>query len=335
MEGAVMQASRGGLRLQFLVATLVLVACGGGGGGSTSPEITPFADSATAWWTAGSGAQWRYRMVDARANGRTVSKTVTDLGETVVGGRTVHRFDHSWSMFDDTAETEYRWFDGSSIRSIAAPTDVPGWTGPLEYAELPAPMKEGIAQSVFDASQTVDLDGDGRADTLQVQVTVTPSRVATLSVAAGDFRNVVSARQDIKVTVKLASGASDSATAVLTTWYAPGVGIVRRVYVDPSAVAPNNTVTEELVGVSVGGVRAGLLAPTTVLDDIGWGNDSSAPAAIAVVTAADRYLVTTEAESGAIEATIVDNTGATVWRGAPPFGAAPLSRRPSATATAA
>jgi hypothetical protein len=320
-----MQVRCVGLRRELLGALLALAACSGGsgGGGSSAPVDTPFADTAAVWWSAGSGAQWRYRMVDARAGGRTVSKTVTDLGETVLGGRTVHRFDHSWSMFDNSTETEYRWFDGNSIRNVAASSDVPGWTGPLDYAELPAPMKEGVAQSVYDASQAVDVDGDGRADTLRVQVTVTPTRVATLSVAAGDFRNVVSARQDIKVTITLAAGASNSATAVLTTWYAPGVGIVRRVYVDPSATAPNDTVTEELVGVSVGSVRAGLLAPATVLDGIGWGGDSSAPPATAVVTAADRYLVATVAQAGTIEASIVDKAGAAVWRGTaltPPVG---------------
>ena len=61
----------------------------------------------------------------------------TYLGETVVGGRTVHRFDHSWSLFDDTTETEYRSFDGTSIRSSAATSGA----GPLDYAELPGPMK--------------------------------------------------------------------------------------------------------------------------------------------------------------------------------------------------
>lgn len=326
-----MQVSRIGHLLQLGVAALALAACGGGGGstgsggggGSSAPEVTPFADTAALWWASGRGAQWHYRMVDARAGGGTVNKVVTDLGDGVLGGRTVHRFDHSWSMFAPSTETEYRWFDGTSIRSVTAVADVPGRTGPLDYAELPAPIREGVAQDVYDATETVDADGDGRADTLRVQITVTATRVATMSVAAGDFRNLVSARQEFKATVTTATGLSDSATAVLTTWYAPGVGRVRRLYVDPNATAPNNTVTEELVGVSVGSVRAGLLAPATVLDGIGWGADSSTPPAPAVVTAADRYLIATVAESGTIEATIVNNAGATVWRGtvlAPPVG---------------
>jgi hypothetical protein len=215
-EGVAMQVSRSGLLLELVVVALTLAACGGGGGSSSSggggpsaQDVIPFSNTAGRWWASGSGATWR--------------------------GRTVHRFDHSWSMFAASTETEYRWFDGTAIRSVTAVADVPGRSGPPDYAELAAPIKEGVAQDVYDTTETVDADGDGRLDTLRIQITVTSTRVATLSVAAGDFRNVVSARRDIKATVTTAAGLSDSATAMLTTWYAPGVGIVRRVYLDPGA----------------------------------------------------------------------------------------------------
>jgi hypothetical protein len=237
------------------------------------------------------------------------------MGETVVDGRTVRRFEHSWSMFDSSTETEYRYFNGSEIRNLAVAA-VGEQTGTQDYAELPAPLREGMPQQLVDVSEQVDIDGDGLADTLRVQLTTTLARVATLSVPAGDFRNLVSARQAITVTVRLGgSGITASLTGSLTTWYAPSVGVVRRVFEDPSETAPNNVVIEELEGVSLGTTRAGLIPGVTVLDDIGFGNDSNTPALGTLALAGDRYLAVAVDPFGQVQGAIVAASGATLWRG--------------------
>lgn len=307
------------------VATMVVAAalavalagCGSGGGGPADGDgsDTPaFAATAATWWASGSGARWTYRLAPAGGE-QAVLKTVSDLGDTVVNGRTVRRFEHSRSMFGSGSETEYRYYDGAAVRNLAV-SGVEGWTGPQDYAELPAPLREGVEQTVYDATQPYDLDGDAQVDSLRVQVTVTMNQVATLTVPAGDFRNLVAARQQIKVTgTRAGSGLTATATTVLTVWYAPGVGIVRRALEDPSVPLPDNVTTEELVGVVIGSARSGTTPLPALLDGIGFGTSSATPPSLESAAGGGRLMTVAVSESGQVVGSIVDGTGATIWRG--------------------
>ena len=309
----------GGCLRWWLVTGLAsaLAACGGGGGGGGG--TTPFADTAAAYWVAGTGAHWTYQLVDRRpgANSAPVLKTVTDAGEAVVGGQTVRRFEHSWSLFERAPETEHRRFDGREIRAaadLAAELGVP--IAPLDYAEVPAPLVDGETRTLVDRRETTDIDGDGRADTIHMVLRATTARVAALSVPAGDLTDVLRVRQELVATVAIAgTSLSESATAAITTWYGRGIGVVRRVYEDPSVVGGDNTVTEELVGVAAGGQRAGLVTGLVALDGIGSGNDSGTPAATRVAVGGARVMALAIGASGSVEAAIHTIEGTPVWRG--------------------
>lgn len=310
-----------GDRMRSAVATLagaaLLLACGGGGGGGGG-GTPPFADTAAAYWVSGTGSRWVYQRVDQRTghDAAPVLKTVVDAGEQVVGGAPVRRFEHSWSLFEDTPETEYRRFDGRSILNVA---DLGGAFGlslpPQGYAEVPAPLVDGQTLTLLDQSASVDLDGDGRPDSLRIVAQATIGRSASLSVPAGDFADLLRVRTVITGTVTDgATGLSASASATLTAWYAAGVGIVKRVYEDPAFAAPANTITEELVGIEAGGHRAGLLPGLTLLDDIGAGTDSSMPAATALAMADDR-LIAVATRGATVQAAIRRLDGTLVWGG--------------------
>jgi hypothetical protein len=259
-------------------------------------------------------------LVDSRpgASPQAVLKTVEDFGEQTVAGRKVHRFEHSWSLFEATSETEYRYFDGRAIRNVVPLGTLFGVALPPEdYAEVPAPLREGETTTVVDRSVWIDIDGDSIPDPLRIEVRTTLASVATLSVPAGDFRGLLRARQNLTATAtSSATGQSASAGAVLTTWYAPGVGIARRVYEDSTLPAPNNTVTEELAGVVFGTVRAGLVPANVALDGIGAGNDSGTPGSIDfALSGSGPFMTVAASQAGTVEGAIHDGNGSLVWRG--------------------
>jgi hypothetical protein len=242
-----------------------------------------------------------------------VLKTVIDRGTVSVGGRTVRQFDHSWSLFGPTTETEYRYYDGGAIRRVESLDPALGLNLPVQdYVEVPAPLLDGVAQTVVNTSVSVDVDGDSRSDTVAVVVRNTLAIEANLSVPAGDFKQLLRMQEDVDVTVTLGgTGQSATGRAQMVTWYAPGVGVVRRTYKDPGDTLAGPTVTEELAGFAVGSQRAGLLPTRLALDNIGTGVGS----AVALATGADRVMTVAGAAAGTIEGAIHDANGVQIWRG--------------------
>ena len=83
----------------------------------------------------------------------------------VIAGRTVRQFVHGASLFEPGPETEYRYFDGLSIRSVA-PEGIEGlFPAGADYPELPGPLVAGLERTLIDQSESEDIDGDGRPDT--------------------------------------------------------------------------------------------------------------------------------------------------------------------------
>ncbi|MCB1998925.1 MAG: hypothetical protein H6933_06275 [Burkholderiaceae bacterium] len=298
-----------------------LVACGGGGGGDAVPTAPPFAETAARYWVSGdsgSPARWVYQRVDGRAghDATPVLKTVVDAGAQTQNGTVYRRFEHSLSLFDDAPETEYRRFDGRSIQALADLAGEFGLSLPARvYAEAPAPLVDGATTVVADETEHADFNGDGIADTLHIVARVNTARAAALSVPAGDFSDLLLLHTVITGTATDgASGQETMASATLSAWYAPGVGIVRRRFEDPGYAAPANTVTEELVGLDAGGLRAGLLPDETLLDGIGAGTDSSTPAGTAVAVGGGQVLALAT-EAGRLHAALHGPDGRLVWRG--------------------
>jgi hypothetical protein len=176
-------------------------------------------------------------------------------------------------------------------------------------------MVDGGTTTVADQTVRADFDADGRIDTLRIVATVTVGRSATLSVPAGDFSDLLRVRTAITGTATDGdSGLSASASAVLTSWYAPGIGIVKRVFEDPEFAAPANSISEELVGIDAGGRRAGLLTGLTLLDDIGAGTDSSTPGATALASSSGRMLaIATRGDT--VQGAIRGPDGSLIWGG--------------------
>ena len=317
MDRIAIRARVAGALAATLGAAMLLASCGGGGS-DDEPGPAPFAQTAQAYWVSGTGSRWVYQRTDARtgSNAGPVLKTVTDEGEQTVAGQAVRRFRHTWSLYGDTPEVELRRFDGSAILNVIDLGAAFGVPAPMQaYAEVPAPLVDGATVPIADSTQSADFNGDSKMDSLRIEVRATIGREAVLSTPAGDFRDVLRVRQTVVGTVADgASGQSASATVIQTSWYAAGVGVVKRVFEDPSFSAPGNTVTEVLVGLDAGGRRAGLLPGVSLLDDIGAGGDSRTPGAVGVAVGADRTM-TVATRAGSVEGAVRTTDGGLVWRG--------------------
>jgi hypothetical protein len=107
---------------------------------------------------------------------------------------------------------------------------------------------------------------------------------------------------------------SETATSTLTTWYAPGVGPIRREYVDPDRYIAY----EELSGVSVAAVKAGIVPGFVALDALGAADSN--PAGIpSIATDGSNVLVVSRsagASSPSVAGAILAADGSTVWSGA-------------------
>lgn len=300
----------------LLLGLALLAACGGGGGGG--PQHRQIAASAVDYWAAAAGSSWSYMQVDRRrpSGSETVLKTVTDRGPSPLGSLVAQEFDHSWSIFGYYPEIEYRYFESGAIRRIET-IDV-GFGLPVmavDYAEVPAPLMDDATQTVVDQSFAVDVDGDDVADSVRIEMRNTLGLEATLSVAAGQFSDVLRSRQDLVVTVTQGStGRQGVGQAVLTTWYAKGVGVVRRTYKDPADTQAGDSVTEELVGFAHGALRAGIV-PALALDGIGHGSTSATPNGIASASGGGYTMTVASSEAGTVEGAIHDDSGVQVWRG--------------------
>lgn len=317
------------------IGLLAATGCGGGGdGGSTGPAPAPIADTAVDYWVSGDVARWTYRLTDTRPNGapRTLMKTVEDRGSALIAGKTVRQFVHSTSLFEPGPETEYRYFDGQSIRSVT-PASIGGLVpAGADYAEVPGPLVAGQERTLIDQTESLgeDLDEDGTPETIRILVQNTEALEPGLSLPAGDFRDVLRSRTVITGTVTLSStGEGVSASAVLTAWYAPRIGIVRRIFEDPEFAEPDNRVTEELTGFAVGTLRAGIDPGLTLLDGIGAGTDSGTPGSGGIAFGDGRALIVSSTQGvdrpgTGVEGAIVDAAGTPLWRGrlletAPPY----------------
>lgn len=284
-----------GLRLLAAGAvSLLLWGCGGGGGGDGSSAIV-IAETAKAYWNDEAAGRWAFVQTDLRPGGASGRiNLVTVSGTQTVGQVVATRFVHSSSLFDDESVDELRYFDGQAIRAVG---EIDIGTGPIpgSYAELPAPMLDGVPTTVLDQSASVgDIDFDGVPDAGRLLIVTTLGTEATRTVPAGTFSNVVRARTEITVTITLSFVKQTvTVTGVMTTWYAPGVGPIRREFIDPDPDlrAPNNVAYEELSGVSIAALEAGVVPGYVALDGIGAGGDSDQAGMPSIASGGERILV--------------------------------------------
>ncbi|HMN66693.1 MAG TPA: hypothetical protein PKB08_16935 [Burkholderiaceae bacterium] len=300
--------------LAAAAVVLLLWGCGGGGGGGTTATV--IADTATAYWNDEAIGRWAFVQTDNRPGAASGRVNLVTVGtKTTIDGKSVVEFNQSSSLVDGAEGVELRYFDGRAIYDFGAFDPSTGTPIGDSFVELPAPLLDGVPTTVLDQTGPFgDVDFDGRPDTLRLVIVTTLGAEASRVVPAGTFSNVVRARTVFTATITFSSlGTSVSANSTLTSWYAPGVGPIRREYVDPNG----DLAFEELSGVSLAAVKAGIVPGFAALDALGAADSN--PAGIpSIATDGSNVLVVSRsagASSPSVAGAILAADGSTVWSG--------------------
>jgi hypothetical protein len=265
------------LRRAALVSLLALGGCGGGGGsGSVAPPTPapPPADTRTGlvpdagapgailYAEAASlrvlreHASWTYHGIDQQdgeASTATAYEYFDTVKHTAVAGAIVEQGSNPLNAGPDAgavvryAGGAYLYADRLSLSGSRPPL-------PIDVIELRSPVRVNDQYTSFDkrvADSGSDFDGDKVNDPVDIAVY---ARVAGEELVDLPNRlHVKAVRVDMVVRLRAVSSKTGEAGPVFTslrsTWYAPGVGIVKMRSEEPNIeqpTRPNRVVTEEL-----------------------------------------------------------------------------------------
>lgn len=257
----------------------LLVACGGGGssgsdgsntGGpdpanSIVPEAPPLGDiliaDATSLRPLISGATWTYsgsHTLDGNSTPYTnvVTQTVQDGTFT----------ETSSNAFDEGTDSVTLSLSNGTIINSSVGALLSDLTQQITYPELRSPVRRNDQVTLVDQRVTdigEDLDGDGKNDSGEVGVYRIVLGMEDVSMPNGLVEHAV--RVDtvflVKVTLSSTGAVSETLQAGLqSTWYAPGIGIVKQTFTTP-ATSSSDEVYEEVL-TNFDGITRGFGATT-------------------------------------------------------------------------
>ncbi len=299
-----------------LLLSLVLAACGGGGGSSSGGNGSPtdsrgttsesgvvpsapalgatLAADATTLRPLIAGASWGY------SGTRSVNGTNTGYSDTVTqtasGGAFIEASSNAFNAGTDSATVSA---SGGTITSRVLAELVVGHPQELSYPELRSPVRQNDQVTIVDkhyADIGEDLDRDGKNESGDFGVYRIVVGMEDVALLSGTMLHAVRVDTIALVRVTLSStGTTTPATqaAVQSTWYAPGIGIVKQRLTTPVS-ATNNDVAEEVLTYFDGITRGfGAKAPVEVrmAADAAVGAGQAISNLTAVVPFADHAIV--------------------------------------------
>lgn len=245
------------------LCAVTLMGCGGGGGGGTggsggspgggAPAPTLSADI----YPLASGDRRSWRMTA----GSTVGAIRHERVGEAVGAALIVR--SSGNDLQQPTDDEYLQRSATGIASVAGPTSdaLTRAVGSVDLLRFGS--AQGQAVVLLDRSLSVDVDGDGRADAvdLHIESQFVGNEAVTTTLAA--FAEASHVRTSIRSTIRLA-GTSTSHTIAQTVddWYVAAIGPVRTTSSTVSDGGAAVVETEEVVAYSVGTRRSESVAPT-------------------------------------------------------------------------
>jgi len=277
-------------KLSVVLLALILTACGGGGGGSapvgappaappaappTQPSLIPtppalgavIAQSALTLRPLGDGMFWRYRGKDFSAPTSNFAYTAYDSTATLspVAGSSAFT-ELTTNFFQIGSSTQVVRIDGNTVVNISdiQLTDTIAVAGHVSV-ELRSPVQENDQYVVFERNGFnfgADADGDGLNETADAVIFRRVIGLEDLNVQGVTFAGTVRVDTITRLRLHPTSAAAPAiGEFVQSDWYAPGVGIVKRLASVVGAPRPVE-VEEELVAWD--GLTAGIGAMTPV-----------------------------------------------------------------------
>jgi len=281
-----------------LAIALAVAGCGGGGGGASTPAgaggggtstpgqpggtsgLVPVAPAVGATLYADAaplrvlraGAVWTYHGVDKPAgeNASEFKAYTNTVTHATVGNGIVEQGTQPFNSDPESNPIRYEGGSYISTNQIAFSDNAPAQA--IDVIELRSPVKVNDQYVSLDkhiANSGADLDGDNVNDAIDVAIYSTV--IGEEAVDLPNRRQVKAVRVDMhlrmRATLSKTGTTSPVYDAVQSTWYAPGVGVVKTRVDEPNDMAylPNHVVTEILENWD--GVTEGLGHTATVPAD--------------------------------------------------------------------
>lgn len=295
-----MMASMMNARNGWVIAALgvALTACGGGGGdsggtggtsggsaggGSAVTGLVPaapaigailYADALTLR-PAQAGARWEYRGSSSAYTGATPVAYLTATSQTTVSAAGVSE---TTTNSGNTGPGTQAVSLAGGVVSTPQSVDFAGKGTPQDFSviELRSAVRAGDQYTILDRRYTdtaIDADGDGKPDALDVAIYARVVGTEALTLPNLPALSAVRVDTFVLSRVVFSSTGQPSPTeqALLQTWYAPGIGIVRQASTQPTASGNSIVTTDELL-TSWDGVTTGLGAMAPVAGVVPAGN---------------------------------------------------------------
>ncbi len=233
----------------------MLPGCGGGGGsgGSNPPPAPVVVATADELVLPTDGAAVFRGEVDSTPTVWPYLNTVERKENSTAGEFTLS----SSRSFDDAPDASPYRLTARGLERF----ELGAW-----QLEWPRTLRAGETTVTMDrvAGTIPDQDLDGKPETLEISERLEVLGTRMISTRIALFPDTVGLRRSRTMTVTRTAGGVRTATSRIDTWYARGVGPVRRerLFTDPFGV--QRTMVEDLVGLRAGARVAGISPPTTV-----------------------------------------------------------------------
>ena len=245
-----------------LVLAGLITACGGGGQTGDVPPVNPdpppVAGSANAYWPLQVGNRWVYLYADGTAERQDVTAT------QVVDGQSASVVVTTGLNGQETDQTRYRASSSGVFELADASNAFSRTVGALELLRLPAPVGSSFVQVDKVLDKVVDVDSDGVADPLTMNSTANVIDRDPITVAAGNFSDVLHIQYRIRQTATGSrSGQAWRVDIVADEWFAAAIGPVR-LRVSTSMDGREAVTSNELASYRVGAAVSDARAPVVV-----------------------------------------------------------------------
>jgi hypothetical protein len=284
-------------RLACVITAILCVGCGGGGGGPDPGPVEGQGDPKN-YFPVSQGNTWNYQGTNSKTGMSSIDyvNSAKITGTQVVDGKTAFVLSEvNTYNSGTTGELNYhKDNNGITLVGLNDPSD-PLTPNLLPYQIIKFPLQANssfVQINKAGVNYPQDLDMDGKNETVSVYSTVTVKGFESVTVKLGVFPESVRIETNTTLTITLSSNnAQFSGTGLETSWYAPGVGLVKSTLV---TTANNNTETEteELIGYSVDGQSKGIMPKFLVANGVAPANsDTTIPGRPAISYDGTNYLV--------------------------------------------
>lgn len=252
---------------------LVLAGCGGGGGGggggsggsgALAPARAEGPGDMENFFPDDIGDSWTYTGLSS-AGGDILGvffDEITAIGEMRFGDAMATGFELLRHDPDATPRTMYFSKDSNAVTFRGSdPEDLLSTLlAPYRSAVFPLAPGQVSSSSRNGANLGEDLDGDGRNELVDISLVVRMSAFEPLVTSAGAFPRTARFVNSLDITIHGTAGGTAAGSIDETSWYAPAVGLVKRVTQSGDMPIMYDD-RMELRGFETGGVRRGMGLP--------------------------------------------------------------------------